>query len=242
MNQATRKSLGSYYTPAGVVSSLVRWVLRSPTDRLLDPACGDGRFLVAHAKSVGVEHDADAAHIVHQIAPGCLIHEGDFFAWAAETCERFECAAGNPPFIRYQRFTGDVRQTAIRLCSAHGANFSSLTSSWAPFIVATATLLKPGGRMAFVVPAEIGHAPYAQPVLKYLVANFSWVQVLAIRRKLFPDLSEDCWLLYCDGFGGRTDQIAFSTMDTFHFLDAPPKPSSLIPVQDWLQWGSRLRP
>ena len=86
---------------------------------------------------------------------------------------------------------------------SHGTKFTALSSSWAPFIVAASTVLKPGGRMAFVVPAEIGHAPYAQPVLKHLAANFDRVQVLAVRRKLFPDLSEDCWLLYCDGFGGK---------------------------------------
>ena len=78
--------------------------------------------------------------------------------------------------------------------------------------------------MAFVVPAEIGHAPYAQPVLKHLAANFDRVQVLAVRRKLFPDLSEDCWLLYCDGFGGQTGRLALSIMDAFAFLEAPPKP------------------
>jgi hypothetical protein len=96
--------------------------------------------------------------------------------------------------------------------------------------------------MGFVVPAEIGHAPYAQPVLRYLVANFDWVQVVAVRKKLFPELSEDCWLLYCEGFGGRAGRIAFSTMEAFEFLKAPPRPDLLIPIQEWLDWGSRLRP
>jgi hypothetical protein len=96
--------------------------------------------------------------------------------------------------------------------------------------------------MAFVVPAEIGHAPYAQPVLKHLVRNFDRVQVVAIRRRLFADLSEDCWLLYCDGFGGKTDRLAMSLMDAFQFLDAPPKPDLFIPLEEWREWGFRLRP
>jgi len=225
-----------------VVASLVKWAVRSDSDRLLDPACGDGRFLVAHANSVGVEHDPHAANIVHEIAPGSLMHEGDFFAWVAETHERFECAAGNPPFIRYQRFSGDVRKRAIALCAAHGAQFTGLTSSWAPFIVATSTVLKRGGRMAFVVPAEIGHAPYAQPVLKYVASRFDSVQILAIREKLFPGLSEDCWLLYCDGYGGATDRLALSVVESFHFQAVPPKPDVLIPLHDCQRWSYRLRP
>jgi hypothetical protein len=111
------------------------------------------------------------------------------FTWARNTNERFECATGNPPFIRYQMFKGAVREAALKLCADIGAEFTGLTSSWAPFLAVTASLLKPGGRMGFVVPAEIGHAPYASPFLEYLVEKFSLVQVVAVRRKLFPDLS-----------------------------------------------------
>lgn len=242
MNSARQKQLGSYYTPREVVESLVSWAVRSPSDRLLDPSCGDGRFLATHPTSVGVENDPMAVQKVALVAPHVLIHQGDFFAWASQTPQRFHCVVGNPPFIRYQRFTGDVRNRAIRLCAANGATFTCLTSSWAPFIVAASTLLERGGRMAFVVPAEIGHAPYAQPVLRHLVARFDWVQILAVKRKLFPDLSEDCWLLYCDGFGGKTDRIALSLVDTFRFRARPPKPDVQVPLPEWRQWGCRLRP
>ena len=237
-----RKIAGAYYTPDAVVRSLVSWAVRRETDRMLDPACGDGRFLTVHANSVGVEQDAQACQIVHQRSPGSLIHQGDFFSWADQTHERFECAAGNPPFIRYQRFTGEVRDAAQRLCERHGASFSSLSSSWAPFLVATASLLKPGGRMAFVVPAEIGHAPYAAPVLEYMTKKFDRVQVIAVREKLFPELSEDCWLLYADGFGGSTREIRFTPLEHFSFCARPPRGSIAISLDEWKQWNYRLRP
>ena len=83
---------------------------------------------------------------------------------------------------------------------------------------------------------------YAQPVLKHLVANFKWVQIVAVRRKLFPDLSEDCWLLYCDGFGERSNRVALSVLDTFRFSHSPPNPDLFIPLQEWREWGCRLRP
>jgi len=242
MCQAHRKATGAYYTPDDVVRALVHWVVRRPTDRLLDPACGDGRFLTVHRNSVGVEQDQQASAQVHERVPGSLIHEGDFFAWASETRERFDCAAGNPPFIRYQRFTGEVREAARKLCARHGAELSSLSSSWAPFIVAAATLLKPGGRMAFVVPAEIGHAPYAVPVLEYLARRFSCVQIIAVQRKLFPELSEDCWLLYADGFGGSTKDFALTRMSQFGYLGRPPSLSVGVSLGEWREWHCRLRP
>ncbi len=242
MNTTHRKDTGAYYTPDAVVRSLTTWAIRSPRDRMLDPSCGDGRFLIRHANSVGVEQDPHAASIVHKRAPGCLIHEGDFFSWAAETPERFDCAAGNPPFIRYQRFNPRVRSAAQDLCARHGASFSSLSSSWAPFIVATATLLRQGGRMAFVVPAEIGHAPYAIPALDYLTSNFDHVQLVAVRDRLFRGLSEDCWLLFAEGYGGNTTNILLSPLGRFAYMAAPPKSSIRISLPQWRQWNHRLRP
>ena len=244
MTATLQKQTGAYYTPDYVVRSLVRWAVRSKNDRMLDPACGDGRFLVPHPRAVGVEQDPVAAAVVHERVPGALIHEGDFFSWAGSTKERFECAAGNPPFIRYQRFTGAVRAEAQRLCARHGARFSSLSSSWAPFIVATAALLKRGGRLAFIVPAEIGHATYAKPVLQYMSSQFERVLLVLVRRKLFPGLSEDCWILYAEGFGSTTESIEIALLDQFGPMREPP-PAKLcicVGLDEWERWNYRLRP
>lgn len=210
---------------------------------MIDPSCGDGQFLARHRNSVGIEQNPLSAHRAIERAPGALVHEGDFFAWAVETRERFECAAGNPPFIRYQSFNGETRRRALKLCLDLGARFSGLTSSWAPFLVATTSVIKRGGRMAFVVPAEIGHAPYAAPLLDYLVASFSTVHVIAVRNKLFPGLSEDCWLLFTDGFGGKADAIDLAVVDKFVPTKTPPKPTIRVDLDEWRTvWRRRLRP
>lgn len=238
-----QKLSGAYYTPPDVVEALACWVLRDTSDRLLDPSCGDGRFLATHSNSVGIEQDTVAAHAAISRAPGALVHEGDFFEWASATKERFEACAGNPPFIRYQNFKGTLRKQALDLCARHGANFSGLTSSWAPFIVGACCLLKPGGRAAFVVPAEIGHAPYAVPLMEFLVRHFARVQIVAVRRKLFPELSEDCWLLYAEEFGESTSEIRFSASERFEWSPRPPKNYVSVGVQEWKTlWNKRLRP
>ena len=154
-----KKNHGQYFTPEIIAKSLVGWVIRKRSDRLLDPSCGDGRFLAQHHRSVGVERDQRACFEAQSRAPWSLIHEGDFFRWASETRERFECAAGNPPFIRYQKFSGVVRKRSLELCRALGANFSALTSSWAPFLVVTASLLKKGGADGLRRPGRGGTRP-----------------------------------------------------------------------------------
>jgi SAM-dependent methyltransferase len=237
-----QKKLGAYFTPPAAAESLVRWVVREPGDRLLDPACGDGRFLAAHRNSVGVECDVASVAAAIRRTRASMIHVADFFAWASQCRERFDCAAGNPPFIRYQHFVGHGRQTALRLCSMLGADFSGLSSSWAPYLVACASLLKPDGRMAFVVPAEIGHAPYARPLVVYLASKFQRVLLLAIEEKLFPELSEDVWLLYAEGFGGHTDRIEFAKSGAFAPGREPPSAQESISLAEWKSWNFRLRP
>ncbi len=221
----------------------MRWAVREKTERLIDPSCGDGRFLAAHQNSVGIEFDPAAAGDAVARAPGSLVHEGDFFTWAANTVERFDGGGGNPPFIRYQIFKGQIRDNALSFCKRLGVNFSKQTSSWAPFLVATASVLKPGGRLAFVVPAELGHAPYSAPVLEFLVQHFSTVHIIAFRQKIFPTLSEDCWLLFSDGYGGSTESIRFSAMDQFCFMPTLPTDYVSISVSEWRSvWNSRIRP
>ena len=240
---ASRKHSGAYFTPDDGVRTLVSWAIRRPSDRMLDPSCGDGRFLAAHRKSVGIEQNVESAGVAMQRAPWALVHEGDFFAWAENTKERFDCTVGNPPFIRYQHFNGEVRARALAVCSKLGASFSGLSSSWAPFLVAAASLLKQGGRMAFVVPAEIGHAPYAKPLLEFLFRSFQHTQIIAMRDKLFHNISEDCWLLYADGFGGTSTSLHFTVADSFMPSTEPPPPTISIPVGELRgSWKMRLRP
>ncbi len=237
------KEKGAYYTPDPVVRSLLCWAVRNSDDRLLDPSCGDGRFIAGHPNSVGIELDPFATPAAIHRAPKAMVHEGDFFEWAKNTEERFECAAGNPPFIRYQRFKGVQRQRAIALCAELGATFSRLTSSWPLFLVVTAHLLHRGGRMAFVVPAEIGHAPYSAPLIEYLAEHFDHLQIVAVRKKLFPELSEDCWLLYADGKGGSTSHIKLSAQEQFVFHEMPPTGTTSVNVETWRNsWNKRLRP
>lgn len=237
------KSAGQFFTPEHVAKSLVEWVVRSADDQLLDPSSGDGAILAHHERTCGIERDPYWAWYAREKHPGSHIHNEDFFEWATHTNDRFDCVAGNPPFIRYQSFKGLSKAAALAICEANGFKMSGLSSTWTAFIATAALLLRPGGRMAFVVPAEIGHASYAVPFIDFLSNAFLKVQVIAVRDKLFPKLSEDCWLLYCDGRGGSTKHIHFSRLDAFSACSTPPSDTELV---GWAElkstWRGRLRP
>jgi adenine-specific DNA-methyltransferase len=93
------------------------------------------------------------------------------------------------------------------------------------------------------VPAEIGHAPYAIPLIEHLIERFSVVHIVAVRSKLFPGLSEDCWLLYAEGLGGRATNIRFTSVDQFTPTRRPPLHFQSVSLKEWrVAWNRRLRP
>ena len=194
------KSFGAFYTDGAVADFLVGWTVRSRDDRVLDPSFGGGVFLEAalgrlgDARSLyGVELDPE----VHARVAGLLAARGlppqnliraDFFDVDANTklLPPLDAVVGNPPFIRYQKFSGDVRAKALARAEAQGVPLSGRSSAWAPFLVHSVSLLKPGGRLGMVVPAELGHAAYARPVLRHLTDSFGSVTLLTFKEPLFP--------------------------------------------------------
>lgn len=96
--------------------------------------------------------------------------------------------------------------------------------------------------MSFVVPAELGHANYAQALLPALCSHFERVHVIAYRKKLFPQLSEDCWVLSCVGFGGKTKSIHLTVEEAFEESSVPPQATTEITLGEWESMGCRLRP
>ncbi|MCM3874669.1 MAG: hypothetical protein ND895_28585 [Pyrinomonadaceae bacterium] len=241
MSRSAAKLIGQFYSPEGVASTLVNWLAPSATDRLLDPSCGDGRFISLHRNSVGVDVSAISCVQARLRAPWATIHESNFFEWAKGTSERFDCIAGNPPFIRYHNFSGTLRRQALELCAQNGAKFSALTSSWAPFLVVAAGLLRPGGKMAFVVPAEIGHANYSATLLDFLITHFERVVVVAIKEKIFSDLSEDVWLLFATGKGGKARFVELAALEKFVASPSLPANMKKISVRALRENRMRLR-
>jgi tRNA1(Val) A37 N6-methylase TrmN6 len=207
------KLRGAFYTAEEVADFLVWWAVRAPSDTVLDPSFGGGVFLRAACQRVIALGGRPAERVfgaeIHQEAhtdiTRALASEfglglrnltlGDFFELDAATECMFDAVVGNPPFVRYQRFGGDSRRRALRRAAEQGVQLSELTSSWAPFLVHSVAMVRPGGRLAMVVPFEVFHAAYALPVIEHLRRSFARVTFLTFREKLFADLSEDTILL-----------------------------------------------
>ena len=218
-NGEAAKALGAFYTDIQIADFLVWWAIRSSRDTVLDPSFGGGVFIRSACNRLlslggnpeeqvfGVEMDSQ----VHSLISDKLRDEfgidqqnllqRDFFDIEALPVNQVSAVVGNPPFIRYHRFNSEVRSRALSLATEKGVRLTQLSSSWAPFVIHSISRLKPGGRLAMVLPMEIAHASYALPVLQHLQDSFGKVTFLTFRKKLFPALSEDTLLLLAEERG-----------------------------------------
>lgn len=211
-----RKARGAFFTPTAVAQFLTDWAIRTPNDRILEPSCGDAEFLTQAAlrldslgvgrgaanQLVGVELHADSAKAGQQrvrAAGGeASIHVGDFFDWEPDAT--FDAVVGNPPYIRYQDFAGESRNAGRRAALRAGVRLTALASSWAAFVAYSSLFLKPGGRLALVIPAELLSVNYAAPVRQLLLDQFAELELVMFEERVFPGVLEEVLLVMADGY------------------------------------------
>jgi adenine-specific DNA-methyltransferase len=203
-----QKARGAFYTPPELTRFLARWAIRSADTRVLEPSCGDGAFLRAIDKRfedlgvvgladrlVGVERDPDEAEKARTLAVGARILTADFFDVDPSSMPPMDAVIGNPPYIRYHGFVGEDRRKGLARARDQGIELTHLASSWAHFVVHSIGFLGLEGRLALVLPAELLHTDYGQPVRDLLMRRFGSIIVVAFDRVVFRDAQVDAVLL-----------------------------------------------
>jgi SAM-dependent methyltransferase len=157
-----RKRLGAWYTPAELVDAVVAEVLpgvveRGSVVRVLDPACGDGRFLVAvaaalrargaRAELTGVDVDPQAPAFGDPQLAGCelIVADALTYDWGDRT---FDVVVGNPPFLN-QMATATSRGGSSRFGGGPYADVA------AEFLALAVHLVAPHGRIGLVLPQSL---------------------------------------------------------------------------------------
>jgi len=219
------RALGAYYTPAVLAEPLARWAVRNPSDTVFDPSCGEGAFLTCGVDRLlalgaapralsdqiaGVEVDMKAlvrargALLSHHPALrwGRLVQD-DFFLFAREHLGKlaFDAVVGNPPYIRTQGRSDSAKRRALDVARSCGAELTADASAWAPFVAAATGFVKPGGRLAMVVPREALFTNYTRPLLSMLERRFASVNLIALDEYLFEGAMVKVALLLAEGLG-----------------------------------------
>ncbi|GAA1950523.1 N-6 DNA methylase [Agromyces allii] len=222
-----RKARGAFFTPPAIAEHLAEWAIRGDAEAsILDPTCGEAVFLIAAGQELkrlgrtagdldrqlyGVDlHEGSlveaSALLEEEELDGTLI-ASDFFA--VKTPDMLDAplpfvdaVIGNPPFVRYQEHVGLSRRLSVEAALRQGVRLSGLASSWAASLVHSAGFLKPDGRLAMVLPAELLTVGYAEPIRAWLRSRFERVSLVLFERLQFEDALADVVLLLAEGRGG----------------------------------------
>ena len=254
---ALRKERGAFFTPDEITQYVARWAIRSPSDLVLEPSAGDAAFLVAAVHRIreltndvnarpsvdGVEIHAHSARIAKQrvgeIGGEARIRRSDFFALEPEPI--YDTVIGNPPYIRFQDFSGETRARSREAALRGGVSLTGLASSWAAFTIHSAMFLKKGGRLGLVLPAELLSVNYAAPVRQFLFSHFRELQLVLFNEQVFPGAEADVVLLMAEGYSeGPAKYATIRQAKNAASLAALDSGLNWTPIDPAAKWTSSL--
>ncbi len=198
-----KKLLGQVYTPAYIVDKILRQVGFYGSFRakkILDPACGDGRFLVPIANHIicnsqpefikdnlllinGWDIDAHALSACRENLNKLLENTDIQVDWNLKQAdalkqldeeERFDFIVGNPPYIRIQHLPEEQRkyvQAVYSFCK------SGATDLYIAFFQLASTLLKTEGICGFITPNSFFSSETARSLRSFFEWNQNLIQV-----------------------------------------------------------------
>lgn len=236
-----RKARGAFFTPEPLARYVTDWAVRSVADKVLEPSCGEAAFLLSAVDRLAALRDAEATPTLPHL-DGVELHDasasaarvllrsagveadvrvGDFFTF--EPTGTYDAVIGNPPYVRYQDFSGESRARSREAALRAGVPMSNLASSWAAFTVHAALFLRKGGRLGLVLPAELLTVNYAAPVRRFLLERFASVDLVLFEERVFPGVLEEVVLLLAEGYDeGPTDHFrVFQARDADDLAGTP---------------------
>ena len=138
----------------------------------------------------------------------------------------FDAIVGNPPFIRYQYLPKEFQEKSEEIFNILGLPFTKHTNAWVPFILASMALLKPGGRLAMVIPAEIIHVLHAQSLRSYLGKECKRIVIVDPQELWFDDTLQGTVLLLAEKLHDLSDKpegVGIYPVKNREFLKLDPK-------------------
>jgi adenine-specific DNA-methyltransferase len=161
-----RRALGQYMTPEAIRRILLDHVGLRPGMKVLDPSVGTGEFLreaqgrCPELNAVGWDIDPKVLDAARRNVPAAELHERDALAeWVGDD---FDLVIGNPPFFQFNA-SSEIRAKYAQVISGRPNIF-------ALFFMASLSVLKTNGILAFVVPTSMNTGAYFESLRQYITS------------------------------------------------------------------------
>lgn len=186
---------GQFWTPRWIAEAMVAYAIKE-SDHIFDPAVGNGAFFRA-AKTVSEELGKEIAFYGMELDPKVLgelrgdpnIQIGDFILNPPQ--RRFKAIVANPPYIRHHRLSPDTKRRVREIGKAIiGKPLDGRAGLHVYFLLISLRLLEEGGRLAFIVPADVCEGVFSSCLWNYISRNYRVDAVVTFEPDAtpFPDV------------------------------------------------------
>lgn len=213
-------SLGQFYTPNVVAEFVVQLLNIKEGATVCEPSCGIGTFLSVlptNTTVMAAELSREAATIASRLYTEATIYNGDGLEFLSMHRNAFDNIVGNPPY------GGMILAPQSRFANKKGEVAPDLA-----FMEASLEALKPGGKLAMVVPDGLLSSGKYQNFRKWAIENYD----------LWASISLPVETFHFAGTGCKTSILVFQKPITQK--QSPDSMVFMAIVKD-LGWDSRGR-
>ena len=229
--------LAAFYTRRDVAQFLTDWAIVDVDCTVLDFSYGGCSFLNASLTTLqergnpcpatqiyGVDIDALATSYLQELfAAGASAEQfvcRDFFDLEPSDLAGFPFGAvtGNPPYIRYHDIPEALRMRAEARLRQYGIEISGRASYWAFFLLYSIMFLRPGGRLALVLPGSFIHTDYSVQIRELLVSQFERVNIILLQERIFKGTQEESVIVCAEGAGRPNKSLRIGMASTVEEL------------------------
>lgn len=196
MEREAQRERGQFWTPDWVAEAMVRYARAGGAKEIFDPAVGAGalfraarRIFGAEVRLGGFELDRGALECARRsgLTSGDLagVRIADFAL--TPPAPGIEAIVANPPYIRHHRLAAAAKKK-LRLFSARllGHALDGRAGYHAYFLLRALHLLSPGGRLAFLIPADICEGISAAHLWRWVAQHFCLDAVVTFAPEATP--------------------------------------------------------
>lgn len=194
-----RRSVGATYTPLPIVRLMTEWAsLQTTPERVVDPGCGSGRFLVEaggrfpKTPLIGVDIDPLATIIARAnlaasgLAKRSAILLEDFRQTTLPQIVGRTLYIGNPPYVRHHEIESKWKDWLTREGSALGVKTSQLAGLHVHFMLAIASKASEEDFGTLITSAEWLDVNYGQMVREMFLGRLGGQGIVVIDPKSRP--------------------------------------------------------
>ncbi len=226
----TRRAVGAFYTPKGIVEPMVRWALDREPQRLIDPGCGSGRFAAAAVRRspeiavVAIDVDPLATLLTRATlavlgARNCVVLLRNFTAFGLPRLSGRSAWVGNPPYVRHHELTSATKARAVKTAATLGHRASALAGLHVHFFLHSARLASPGDLLCFITASEWLGVGYGQVIRDLFLNGLGGVSLHVIdpHAAAFED-AQTTAVITCAEFGRQPSSVRLQQVDSVQEL------------------------